>query len=137
MQHYGYSDNVVTGRALSAILFFEGPHLELDNIAVHFSDFWLSLLPVLHRDLGILPSNRLTVGVNGGIISQPSKRPRLLQPSEISQLIVDTDSDKARVSRDISSVEGGSESVPGVSNSTVPPNSQSSRVQQFNFIQCI
>jgi len=57
----------------------------------------------------------LTVGVSGGIMSQPSKRPRLLQPREISELIVDTDSDQARVSSDVSSVEGGYESVPGVS----------------------
>ena len=55
-------------------------------------------------------------------MSGPSKRPRLLQPSEISELIVDTDSDEARVSSDISSlegnissVEGGSESEPGLS----------------------
>ena len=55
-------------------------------------------------------------------MSRPSKRPRLLQPSEISELIVDTDSDEARVSSDlssaegeVSSVEGGSESVPGLS----------------------
>jgi len=57
-------------------------------------------------------------------MSRPSKRPRLLQPSEISELIVDTDSDEARVSSnissvegDISSAEGGSESVPGLSES--------------------
>jgi len=43
-------------------------------------------------------------------MTQPCKRPRLLQPREISELIFDTDSDKARVSRDVSSVEGGSES---------------------------
>jgi len=48
-------------------------------------------------------------------MSGPSKRPRLLQPSEISELIVDTDSDEARVSSDVSSVEGGSEIVPGLS----------------------
>ena len=34
---------------------------------------------------------------------------------EISELIVDTDSDEARVWSDVSSVEGGYESVPGVS----------------------
>jgi len=39
----------------------------------------------------------------------------LLQPNGISQLIFGTDSDKARVSSNISSVEGGSESVPGLS----------------------
>ena len=39
----------------------------------------------------------------------------MLQPLEISELIVDTDSDEARVSSDVISVEGGSESVPGLS----------------------
>ena len=55
-------------------------------------------------------------------MSQSSKRPRLLQLSEISELIVDTDSDEAGISSDvssvdgeISSVEGGCDSVPGVS----------------------
>ena len=70
---------------------------------------------MLHRELVFLPSNHLTVGVNGGIMSRPSKRPRLLQPREISELIVNTDSDKARVSSDVSSVEGGYESVPALS----------------------
>ena len=77
---------------------------------------------MLHRELVILPSNHLTLGVRGGIKSRPSKRPRLLQPCEISELIVDTDSDEAGVSSDISSdegdvisFEGGSESVPGLS----------------------
>jgi len=48
-------------------------------------------------------------------MSQQSKRLRLLQPREISELIVDNDSDKAGVSSDITSFEGGSESVPGLS----------------------
>ena len=48
-------------------------------------------------------------------MSRPSKRPRLLQPREISEQIVDTDSDEVRASSDVSSVEGGSESVPGLS----------------------
>jgi len=39
----------------------------------------------------------------------------LLRPSKIAEPIVDTDSGEARVSSDVSSVEGGSESVPGVS----------------------
>jgi len=39
----------------------------------------------------------------------------LLQLSIISELNFGTDSDKARVSSNISSVEGGSESVPGLS----------------------
>ena len=70
---------------------------------------------MLHRQLVFLPSNHLTVGVSVGIMSRPSKKPRLLQPREISELIVDTDSDKARVSSDVSSVQGGSESVPRLS----------------------
>jgi len=48
-------------------------------------------------------------------MSRPSKRPRLLQPREISELIFNTDSEEARVSSDISSVEGGYESVSGLS----------------------
>jgi hypothetical protein len=79
-----------------------------------FSDFVLSLDPLLHRELFFLPSNHLTVGMSGGIMSRSSKRPRLLQPREISELTVDTDSDEARVSSDVSLVEGGSESVPGL-----------------------
>jgi len=47
-------------------------------------------------------------------MSRPSKRPRLLQPSKISELN-DTDSDKVRASSDISSVERGTECVPGLS----------------------
>ena len=70
---------------------------------------------MLHGELVFLPSNHLTVGVSGGIMSQPCKRPRLLQPSEISELIFDTDSDEGRLSSDISSVEGGFESVSGLS----------------------
>ena len=100
---------------MSAILFFEGPHLELDNIAFRFSDSGQSLDPLLHRELAVLPSNHLTISVSGGIISRPSKRPRLLQPCGISELIVDTDNDEARVSSDVSSVEGGSESMPRLS----------------------
>ena len=76
----------------------------------------------MDKELVFLPSNHLTVGVSGGIKSRPCKRPRLLQPSEISELIFDTDSDKAIVSSDVSSVEsnvssveGGYESVPGLS----------------------
>ena len=78
-----------------------------------------------------------TVGVIGGVMSGLGKWPRLLTPSKIAEPVVDTGSDEVRMSSDVSSVEGGSESVPGVSNSTVPPNSQLSQVQQFNFIQCV
>jgi len=95
MQHLGYSDIMVAGcnkqNFICHYFFFEGPHLELNNIAFHFSDFGLSLDPVLHGELVFLPSSHLTVGVSGGTMSQPSKRPRLLQHSEISELIVDTD----------------------------------------------
>jgi len=69
---------------------------------------------VLHRGL-VLPSVYFTVGVSGGVMSRPGKRPRLLTPSKIAELIIDTDSDEARVSSNVISVEGGSESVPGVS----------------------
>ena len=94
-------------RTLSAILFFEGLHLELTNIAFHFS--------LLRRELVILPSRHLTVNVSSSIMSRPSKEPQLLQSSEISGLIVDTNSDEVRVSSNISSVERGSERVPEVS----------------------
>jgi len=70
---------------------------------------------VLHTDL-ILPNKHLTVGVSGSMMNgTTSKRPQLLQPSEIYELIVDTDIDEARVSSDISLVERGCESMPGVS----------------------
>ena len=39
----------------------------------------------------------------------------MLRPSEKSELTVDTDSDEDRVSSDISSIEGGTKSVPGLS----------------------
>jgi hypothetical protein len=55
------------------------------------------------------------VGVIGGIMSGLRKWPRLLTPNKIAEPIFDTGSDEARVSSDVSSVEGGSESVPGVS----------------------
>ena len=71
---------------------------------------------VLHRELVILLSKHYTVGVRGNVMSGPGKRPRLLRPSEISELIFETDSDEMRVSSNISSVEGGSESVPGCNN---------------------
>ena len=40
-------------------------------------------------------------------MSRPSNRPQLLQPSEISELDADSDSDEASVPSDVSSVEGG------------------------------
>jgi hypothetical protein len=48
-------------------------------------------------------------------MSQPSKRLRFLLASEISELFLDTDSGEVSVSSGVSSVEGGSEGVPGVS----------------------
>jgi len=48
-------------------------------------------------------------------MSQPNKRRRFLQSSEIAELFLDTDSGDATVSSDASSVEGGPEGVPGVS----------------------
>ena len=57
---------------------------------------------VLHRELVILLSTQYKVGVSGNIMSGRSKRPRLLRPSEISELIFDTDSDETRVSSNIS-----------------------------------
>jgi len=45
-------------------------------------------------------------------MSRLSKRPQLLQTSEISEPTVYTDSDEAGVSSDASLVEGGTESVP-------------------------
>jgi len=70
---------------------------------------------MLHRELVILPSKRFIVGMRSGIMSGPNKRPRLLRPSEISELIFDTESDEARKSSNVISGEGSSESVPGVS----------------------
>jgi hypothetical protein len=48
-------------------------------------------------------------------MSGPSKRPRLLRPSEISELIFDTDSDEAGMSSDVSSDGEDCEGEPGVS----------------------
>ena len=48
-------------------------------------------------------------------MSQPSKRRRFLWSSEIAELFLDTDSGDATLSSDTSSVEGGTEVVPGVS----------------------
>jgi hypothetical protein len=47
-------------------------------------------------------------------MSLPSKRPRFLQPSDISELFLDTDGGDAANSSDVSSV-GSAECVPGVS----------------------
>jgi hypothetical protein len=42
---------------------------------------------MLHRELVILPSKHFTVLVIGGVMTGPGKRPRMLRPSEISELI--------------------------------------------------
>jgi hypothetical protein len=70
---------------------------------------------VLHGELVILLRKHFTVVASDGIMSGPSKGLRSLRPSKISQLIVDTDSDEVRVSSEVSSVEAGSVSFPGVS----------------------
>jgi len=50
-------------------------------------------------------------------MSRPTRQPRFLQPSVISELIAYTDSDETRVSSNISSADRGSETVPGLSQS--------------------
>ena len=67
---------------------------------------------MLHGELVILLKKHFTVGASDDIMSGPSKGLWLLTHSEISRLIVDTDSDEVRVSSDVISVEGGSISVP-------------------------
>jgi len=52
-----------------------------------------------------------TISVIGGIMSGLRNSDLLLTPSKIA----DTDSDEVRVSSNVSSVEGGSESMSGVS----------------------
>ena len=69
---------------------------------------------VLHRELVIPPSKHFIVLVIGGAMSGPCKRPRMLRPSKISELIFDIESDKARKSCNVISGKGSSESVPGV-----------------------
>src|SRR5215510_12939908 len=58
-------------------------------------------------------------------MSQPSKRPRYLQSSEIAELFLDTDSGDVTISSDASSDEGGPVAVPGVSHTQ--PYSQTAR----------
>ena len=72
---------------------------------------------VLHGELVILLRKHFTVDVSDGIMSGPSKGVRLLRPSDVPQLIVDTHSDEVRVSSDVGSVEECSVSVAGVSQS--------------------
>jgi len=63
-------------------------------------------------------------------MSQPSKRRRFLQSSEIAELFLDTDSGDAS---DASSVEGGPECVPGVSH-TQPYRQTASRPESSSSI---
>lgn len=70
---------------------------------------------LFRRELVTLPSKQFTVLVIGDVMSGPGKRPRMLRPSEICELIYNTESDQARKSSDVISGEGSSESVPGVS----------------------
>jgi len=70
---------------------------------------------VLHREVVILPSKQFTVLVIGGVMSGPGKSPRMLRPSEICELIYNTESDQAKKSSNFISGEESSESVPGVS----------------------
>ena len=82
-----------------------------------FSHFWLSRrLSVEERDF-FITSNHLIVReyVCCCKMSQPSKRRRFIQSSEIAELFLDADSGDATVSSDSSSVEGGLEGVSGVS----------------------
>jgi len=106
--HLGYS-NMVTGYNKQNSI--EWPH------AVFFSHFWLSCrLSVKVTDC-FTTSNHLIMCecVCCYKMSQPSKRRRFLQSSEIAELFLDTDSGDATESSDASSVEGGPEGVPGVS----------------------
>jgi hypothetical protein len=62
----------------------------------------------------ILLSTHFTVGVSGGVMSGPGKMSRLQKPSEMPELIFDTDTDEAIVSSEVSSVELVSEGAPGL-----------------------
>ena len=64
-------------------------------------------------------------------MSQPRKRQRFLQSSEIAELFLDTDSGDVTVSNDASSVEGGPESVPVVSHTQPYRQTASSPAVQF------
>jgi len=85
--------------------------------AFFFSHLWLSVR--LSVKVFFITSNHLIV--SGCVcyckMSQPNKRRRFLQSSEIAELFLDTDNGDATVSSDTSSVEGGPEGVPGVSHS--------------------
>jgi len=63
----------------------------------------------------ILLSKHFTVSVFCGVMSGPGKMSRLQRSIELSELVSDNDSDKVRVSSEVSSVEGVSEGAPGLS----------------------
>jgi hypothetical protein len=95
-------------RPVSAILFFWRAHSEI-KIAFHFSDFGLSFTLCCVAQRTCLSYSTFDSRCEWWWKMSPwSKWSRSLQPSEISELIVDTDSD-------VSSVEGGTQSVPGLS----------------------
>jgi len=87
------------------------PSFRAGYIAFRFLDFVLCVHAVLHRELIFLPSMHLGLS---GFNEFKNKRPRLLKPSEISELVVDTDSNEASVSSNITSdsVSGFSEPQP-------------------------
>jgi len=91
---------------------------------------------MLHGRLVILPSLRFAIGVIGGIMIGLGKSDLLLTPSKTAEPIVDTDSDEARVSSDVGSVEGGSESVPGVSQPQLYRQTASYESNSC-FVQCL
>jgi len=85
--------------------------------AFFFSHFWLSRrLSFEERDF-FITSNHLIAreSVCCCKMSQPSKRRRFIQSTELAEIFLDTDSGDATVSSDSSSVEGGLGCVPGVS----------------------
>jgi len=104
---------------------------------VFFSHFWLRRrLSFEGRDFFITSNHLIVLGcVCCCKMSQPSKRWRFLQSSKIAELFLDSDSGDATVSSDTSSVEGGPESVPGMSH-THPYRQTASnpRVLKFLFL---
>src|SRR5215469_13866027 len=108
-RHYlGYRDMVTGYNKQNSI---EWPH------ALFFSPLCLSSRRrVVERDC-FTTSNHLIVRqfVCSYNMSQPNKRRRFLQYSEIAELFLDSDSGETSVSSDASTVEGGNEGVPGVS----------------------
>jgi len=131
------SDNIATGCNKQNFIchrFFVGPHLQKDNIAFHFSHFGLSLHPQCCIDSLLFFPVTIWQSVCVTIMSRPSKKPRLLQQNMWTDCWQwQSDSIKQHQFR-----WGRSwRCARGVKTSTIPPNSQLSRVQQFNFVQCL